>query len=53
MFSLIVSIRVIAGFLAGMAAGILIMRAVYKSKGVIAVPATSEGSEKAMSAKVG
>jgi hypothetical protein len=31
----VISIRVICGFLAGLAAGILIMRMIYKSKGAI------------------
>jgi hypothetical protein len=47
----IISIRVICGFLAGLAAGILIMRVMYKGKGA-AAEATGENPETAISAKV-
>ncbi len=47
----IVSIRVICGFLAGLAAGILIMRVMYRSKGMIPV-STKESMESSAPAKI-
>lgn len=48
--SVVIAIRVICGFLAGLAAGILIMRAIYKKHEVPAQ--ASNSTEAAVSAKV-
>jgi hypothetical protein len=46
----VVIIRVIAGFLAGIAAGILIMREVYKKKPVV-TPGNNETGEMATTSR--